>query len=117
MRVVLVKLPGILGEIVSKVISAEPDMALVGVTSAYKDLLPVVRETRADAVIIGLDSSESAQIPDYRELFDDRTIVLVAVGGDGRDAFACSLQPERAPIGDLSSAALADAIRRSLKRG
>jgi DNA-binding NarL/FixJ family response regulator len=115
-RILLVKVPGILGEIITEVVTDEPDMEVVGAVAGYSDLLPATRATSADTVIIGLDDGE---LPDVcEELLDERPrIALLGVHSDGRNAFVYALRPRRVPIGDVSPADLVDVIRSASRPG
>lgn len=115
-RILMVKVPGILGEIITEVVADEPDMEIVGAVTDYNELLPAARATSADAVIIGLEDGE---LPDICEkLLDERPrVVLLGVHGDGRHAFVYALRPGRVAIGDVSPADLVDGIRSAFERG
>lgn len=108
-------MPGLLGEIITQVVAGESDMEVVGDLAEYSELLPAARETKADAVIIGLRNGE---LPDECVgLLDEHPrVVLVGVHGDGRHAFVHALRPERVPIGDVSPATLVEALRTAVRR-
>jgi chemotaxis response regulator CheB len=115
-RVLVVKVPGILGEIITSIVANEPDMEIVGDVADYRELLPMTRTTSADAVIIGLENGELPGV--CEELLDERPrVTLLGVHGDGRHAFVYALRPERVPIGDVSPAGLVEAIRSASRAG
>jgi hypothetical protein len=115
-RVLLVRVPGILGEIITNIVADEPDMEIVGDIGEYDELLPATRTTSADAVIIGLDDGE---LPDVcQELLDERPrVTLVGVHGGGRHAFTYALRAQRVPIGEVSPPDLVEGIRNASRAG
>src|SRR5207253_2357222 len=56
-RILLVEMPRMLCDIVADVLSAEPDMEVVGVLSSRGKLRATVAETRADVVVVALGDS------------------------------------------------------------
>src|SRR5438552_2843519 len=56
-RILLVEMPRMLSDILADVLSAEPDMEVVGVLSSRGKLRATVAETRADVVVLALGDS------------------------------------------------------------
>jgi hypothetical protein len=108
---VLIKLPGILTDIMSTVIAQEHDMEVVGQSRVYTDIASAVSETGADAAIVGLHGDE---LPVACEEVLDRfpRLTLIAIAARGDRAFARILRPQTIRIGDVSSAGLVETIRR-----
>ena len=110
-RVLVVQMPGILGEILKKIVAEEPGMEVVDEIPNCDELLRMTSETNANVVIIGLEQSE---LPDAcQDLFEEYPrIKLLAVVGDGRDAFAYQLRPQRVAMGAVTPNDLVEAIRK-----
>ncbi len=57
-RILLVEMPRMLCDILADVLSAEPDMEVVGVLSSRGKLRATVAETKADVVVLALALGE-----------------------------------------------------------
>ena len=108
-RVLLAELPGMLGDIIRKLLASEKDIEVVGEMAA-EELLEFMGQTRADVVILGLEDSELPAIGN--QLFSEHPAVRVlGVAGDGRSTFLYELRPYKVPLGEVSPKALVTAIR------
>ena len=108
-RVLLVDLTAMLREIVKGVLEAEPTVDVVGELAAGEPLLPAVEKTDAEVVIFATDQRDLS--PDGYDLLDarPRTKVLALVG-DGREAFLYELRPSREALGELTPWGLIEAL-------
>ncbi len=99
-----------LGEIVTDVVSAQPDMEVVGTLERRASLAEAAADLSADVVIVGL---EAAELPVMCEelIISHPQIKVLAVAGDGRGAFLYELRPQTSPLGEVSPQGLVDAIR------
>jgi DNA-binding NarL/FixJ family response regulator len=110
-RVLLVGIGGILGEIISEIVAQQPDMEIVGQLADDRELVAATRSTRCDAVILGLAEEEELPAACLELLEEHPGITILTVLMNGSQAFVYRLKPERVSVGDLSTATLADAIR------
>jgi DNA-binding NarL/FixJ family response regulator len=97
-------------DILADVLSAEPDMEVVGVLSSRGKLQAMVAETRADVVVLALQDSE---LPEDcgRLLRAHPRIRVLGVASDGRRGFLYELGPLKASLGELSPQGLVKTIR------
>lgn len=109
-RILLVDMPRMLGDIVTSIVSGQPDMEVVGDLPYPAELHAVVRDTRADVVMLGLREPE---LPDgcvgLLETFP--WVRVLGVAADGRSAFLYELRPQRQSLGEVSPHELVHVIR------
>jgi hypothetical protein len=101
-------MPRMLREIIERAVADEPDMVLVEADAPELPLHEAVESAGADFVIAGsdYDFGEVAQVLDERP-----RLRVLAVAGDGREAFLYELRPTRTPLGQVSPRTIVDAIR------
>jgi DNA-binding NarL/FixJ family response regulator len=105
-------MPLMLRDIVKTIVIDQPDMEVVGELGLEGDVSNVAAETAADFVITSL--GDAGLHPSCARLLDARSRVKVlAIGGDGRNAFLYELQPRRSAVGELSPDVLAAVIRKN----
>lgn len=99
-------MPRILREIIEQAVADEPDMEIVDAGDV--PLREAVESSKADFVIAGADYNfaEVARVLDERP-----RLRVLAVAGDGREAFLYELRPTRTPLGEVSPRTIVDAIR------
>lgn len=106
---------GILGEIIRDIVTHQPDMQVVGELAESGEFVSAPRRGRSDVVILGL--GEEAELPaaclDLLEAFPG--VAILALSGNGRQAYIYRLRPERVSVGQVSAASLTDAIRSSVR--
>jgi len=109
-RILLVEMTGMLCDILAAVLSAEPDMEVVGVLSSRGKLRATVAETKADVVVLALEDSE---LPEDcgRLLHAHPRMRVLGVASDGRRGFLYELRPLKASLGELSPQGLVETIR------
>ncbi len=102
-------------DILAAVLSAEPDMEVVGVLSSRGKLRATVAETKADVVVLALEDSE---LPEDcgRLLHTHPRIRVLGVASDGRRGFLYELRPLKASLGELSPQQLVNTIRTTDRR-
>jgi DNA-binding NarL/FixJ family response regulator len=109
-------MPLMLRKTISQIIAVEPDLELVGELEDMR----LVAERQPHVVIVGLSVNEpmfEARVPEViRRLLDDlpRTKVL-GLSLDGPSSYVYELQPQKAPIGELSPARLTTVIRKVVR--
>jgi hypothetical protein len=115
--VLIVDLPGMLREIVHDTVAAESDMEVAAEVTANAPIPDAAAESGAAVVILNEDHPALAE--DGSRVLDSRqdSLKLLAVGVDGREGFLYALRPVRIPLGELSPARLAAAIRSDLAPG
>ena len=109
-RILLSTPTRMLHEMLSEIIQVQPDMELVGDAGGTSELRGAVARTHPDILVV---------IPDHkieRRIFDDLLFAaphlrVLAVSNDGRTGLLYRLRPSRARLGEMSPAALLDAIR------
>jgi hypothetical protein len=103
-------MPRMLLDILSHVVASEPDMVVAGRLDAEEGLLAAVRRTRATVLLVGQAADDERD--KYASLLLRRPqLKVVVVAGDGKTGALYELRPERVPLGELSAAALRNAIR------
>src|SRR5437763_13610122 len=101
-RILLVEMPRMLCDILADVLSAEPDMEVVGVLSSRGKLRATVAETRADVVVLALgDSRLPADCG--RLLRAHPRIRVLRVTSEGTRRFLLGQRPLKAPTGQSST--------------
>ncbi|MGH2397113.1 MAG: hypothetical protein ACRDFW_09015 [bacterium] len=93
-----------------RTINSQPDMTVVGVVDNGLELLLAVRETQADAVILGLDDSETPGICDHL-LFEYSDLKILTISNDCRQAVLIDMQPVKTPIHETSLEAILNTLR------
>src|SRR5207302_11462115 len=98
-RILLVEMTRMLCDILAAVLSAQPDMEVVGVLSSRGKLRATVAETKADVVVLALEDSE---LPEDcgRLLHAHPRMRVLGVASDGRRAFRSYLPPLNASHGE-----------------
>ena len=109
-RILLVEMPRMLCDILADVLSAEPDMEVVGVLSSRGKLRATVAETRADVVVLALGDSRLPKDCE-RLLRAHPRLRVLGVTSEGRRGFLFGLRPLKASLGELSPQRLVNAIR------
>jgi hypothetical protein len=112
-RVALVDCGGLLGDIVRRAVTAEPDLDVI----ADLELSSAVRVPVAiDADLVLWNNADDSRVEHW---LSDRSMQraprVLATLGDGRDAALWELTPHKTRLGPLSPATLVDVIRQSLK--
>jgi DNA-binding NarL/FixJ family response regulator len=107
-RIVLVDMPRLLREIIVQAVGDEPDLEIVPFEAHGAALRQTVESSRADFVIAGADYEfrEVAQVLEERP-----RLRILAVAGQGREAFLYELRPTRTPLGEVSPRTIVEAIR------
>lgn len=109
-RILLAAIPGMLVDIISEIVRAEPDLMLVDAVSASSDLGALVRRTRTD-VVITQQASSLQEVDHTPLLFAGHPLKIVAITDDGRHGLLYELRPHCVPLGDLSADRLVAVIR------
>src|SRR5438876_12063609 len=103
-------MPRMLSDILADVLSAEPDMEVVGVLSSRGKLRATVAETRADVVVLALGDSRLPKDCE-RLLRAHPRLRVLGVTSEGRRGCLFGLRPLKASLGELSPQRLVNAIR------
>src|SRR5437016_13218552 len=99
-RILLVEMTRMLCDILAAVLSAEPDMEVVGVLRSRGKLRATVAETKADVVVLALEDSE---LPEEcrRPLHAPPPVRFLGVASEGRRGLQYQLHTLKASAGDL----------------
>ena len=109
-RVLLLNLRGVLGDVIKAVLHTCADLTVVGESLNVADVRALLDRTGAEVVVCHLDEDAEADVAN-RLFARHRRVKVIAVRDDGRQAVLWELQPRRSVLGDLSPALLADAVR------
>lgn len=109
-RVLLARMPPLMLDILHHVVTAEPDMAVVGVIDEI-DLTAAVRRARADVVVVGEDPQGEQHDLYLNLLHRHPHIKVLAIAESGKRASFYELRPRRISIGKISARSFATAIR------
>ena len=110
-KIVLANRPRMMREVIKEMIEAQPDMEVVGEVLNPVDLLVAVRETAADAVILGLEDSEEPGVCSHL-LAEYPGVTILALAPDRRTAV---IRPGRRMILKPSDARILSALSRVLR--
>jgi hypothetical protein len=109
-RVVLVDLTGMTGEMVKGILARAPDIDLIGDVSMRDFGDPDALAAAADVAILAGDGG--ALTRRAHELLRVRPFLrILAVGRGGREGSLYELRPHRTPLGELSAHVLLGAVR------
>jgi DNA-binding NarL/FixJ family response regulator len=110
-RVLLVGLSGILGEIIRDSVAHQLDMDIVAELPDARELTSAARRSRCDAMII--ESAEGGELPPAgRELLGRwPSVAILVLSADGRHAEVHHARRGRVRLEDPSSTAMMDALR------
>jgi hypothetical protein len=103
-------------DIVKNIVVSQDDFYLAGVVVGLDGLLQAAADAQADVIVLG--ASASAEIKDYHDLLYGRArMKIIAIATDGRTAFLCELQPHLVPLGEVAPSSLIAAIRNAQPLG
>ena len=106
-RILLVGLPRLLEDIVTRILEEAEDLELVGVTRETDDLAGAASRTRPDVVAV---QGADPRLVTSLFLQDPRVAVLV-IDEEATGSSLCVLKPECVRVGQLSPDSLVAAIR------
>jgi hypothetical protein len=110
MRILLARMPKMLGDILGHIVASAPGMELAGRIIDDEDLISVVRRTRANVVLAQQNADDERET--YAPLLLRRPqLRVVAVARDGRTGLLYELRPQRIALGKMSADALSNVIR------
>jgi DNA-binding NarL/FixJ family response regulator len=107
-RIILVGLPRMLNDIVTKIIAEQPDLEVVADVGCASDVAHAVADHDADLVIADPSCTDGA----IERLVGPRSSLrLLEVEANGSSACLSELRPHRVPLGEISPERLLEAIR------
>ena len=114
-RILLVDLSRLVGEMVERAVASQEDMVVVGRTTTVGELVERAGETEPDVVIAGFHNSRLPAV--YLELLLEhpRMKVLGLQEHDGQ-AWLYELRPEQIEIGEVSPDDVVHTIREAAQR-
>lgn len=111
-RVVLAGIPNVLGDVITEIITTQPDMSVVASLRTHDGVPAAVERTGASVVILGVDADAEAAIAISDELLYDRPrLTVLTVTTDGRETALHLLRPHDEPLGQVSPQRLIAALR------
>jgi DNA-binding NarL/FixJ family response regulator len=115
-RILLADMPRLLLELVDAIISAEPDMLIVGEHFTDAELPGAATRTDADIVIAGEGDTPRAE-QWISLLYQCPQLKVLVLEQTGRTALLYELRPHRTSLGEVSRSGLLDAIRAAAHDG
>jgi AmiR/NasT family two-component response regulator len=109
-RILLAGMPAMLFDIVTEVVTSEPDLAIVGTVHSVDEAGPAARRARADVVVIQ-QASDREDLGEAVLASARRPVKVITLTDNGRQAFLCELRPHRVALGEMSAGGLVAAIR------
>ena len=114
-RIFVGDMPRLLRDIVVEVVRTEPDLSIVGEATGRADMKKLLRDSRANVVV--LDAASAADRGGADRLASEHARLKVLVLSDrGRNAEMHWLEPRSARCPDLSPERLVEFIRSALAR-
>ncbi len=110
-KILLANHPRMMREVVREMIEAQPDMEVVGEVLNPVELLVTVRETAADAVILGLEDAQELGVCSHL-LAEYPNLTILALASTGKTAF---IRPGRREIAEPSEAQILSALRHGIR--
>jgi DNA-binding NarL/FixJ family response regulator len=109
-RVVVSGMPRMLREMVTALVQAQADMAVVGAASSDAELHPLALRTAPDVVILAVDD-DGVPAAGRELVYREPHVKLIAVAAAGRQAWLYELRPVERPLGEMSPEVLVETIR------
>jgi DNA-binding NarL/FixJ family response regulator len=109
-RILLVAMPHLMCDILEQGLRTQPELEVVGVLDSLSSLATEARRAQPDVLVLGVDGQQLP--PECGPVFAQRPDLRVfAIELDAAEAALYELRPRRVPLGSVSPAALAVAIR------
>jgi AmiR/NasT family two-component response regulator len=100
-RVVVGKMPRLLGDIIMAALAAEKGLRLVGEASSEGELIDLCTREQPDVVVLGALDADAEAIG-HRLLVRCPYAKVVALTSNGRATFLFELRPYKVQLGELS---------------
>lgn len=108
-RIVLGEMPGLLRDVLERLLAGRDDLAIVGVCESVGELRSSLALLGADIVVIGTDHPEA--LGQFVDLFRDHPdLRLLAIRHDARAASMHQMRIRRCRVADLSPPAILSAL-------
>jgi DNA-binding NarL/FixJ family response regulator len=114
-KILVRELPGMLRDIVTRLLAAEDDLEVVG-EGDRGDLSSALAQFGADVVVLGCDDPEAPELG-QRVLRAHPLLKVLAVATECRQAVLHELRPHRTVLGELTPESLLAAIRSAAGSG
>jgi DNA-binding NarL/FixJ family response regulator len=108
LRIVFVRLPALLRELIREAVEAQPDLQVVGELDDASALEDAIAGTGARAVVAADDALEEAAA---LELVGATCVRVVRLSADGRRASLYESRPQREDVGDVDLETLVRLLR------
>jgi DNA-binding NarL/FixJ family response regulator len=108
-RIVLIDMPPLLRDIVSNVLSGQPDLDVVAEHDDAVDIREAVERDQAQLVIVGSDAASEACI--RAVVGGSRGVRALEMRSDGSEGVLYELRPHRVVLGGISAETLLRTIR------
>ena len=113
-RVIVGKVPRLLGEIVTTVLAKEQGISVIGEAESADELLDLCARAQPDLVVLGSIEIDAEEIG--RQLLRrSPNAKVVALSENGRKTFVFELRPHKVEIGELSAKELVQVVTRLLQ--
>ena len=114
-RILLASMPGMLMEMIARIIASEPDFLIVGEIAVCSDLTSAMRNCRADLLIVGESSLAEAEIT--AALSSSYPAKIITITENGHCATLNELRRHRKTLVDVSADRLIASIRAAISPG
>jgi DNA-binding NarL/FixJ family response regulator len=111
-RILLAGMPRMLLDMLTDIVSVQPEMMVTGKMQETTDINSAVRKARADLVILRERAGRQRQ--NYSKLLRSRPhLRVLSITSDGHRFFLHELRPFRTALGEISPESLVQAIHSS----
>jgi len=114
-RVVVGKMPRLLGEIILNALTGEKAVRVVGVAEEVDPLVELCGRVQPDVVVLGLLDAHAEGIS-HRLLSSAPWVKVVALASNGSTTLLFELRPQKVEIGELSPSELGHVVATLLSR-
>ena len=110
-RVIVGKVPKLLGEIITSAFVSENAMSVIGEARGDDELVGLCERTQPNVIVMGM-IDENTEAVAHRLLTRCPLAKIVAFASEGRNTFLFELRPHKVELGMLSSDDLVRLVRR-----
>lgn len=113
-RVIVGKIPKLLGEIILAALVREGGVRIVGEAESEDELVHLCARVRPDVIVLGSLEADAEAIG-HRLLHSCPFAKVVALASDGRTTFLFELRPQKVDLGELALGELGHVVARLLQ--
>ena len=112
-RVVLAKMPPLLGDIVRETLARDGDVEVLAEVATSDEIAPAIDHADADVTVMGVAPDEWPRLSHLLRdtLATHPRLTIIALTSDGRSGYLYQMQPRGVVIDDLTPRSLVQVIR------